>query len=273
MSSNLTDDEVREAAAFLSTERLTAFVQLAGSDRDAIALHHQTMQLGAALMPVTGMIEVVLRNAICERLRHTFGHPDWLTNPPPPFAWKGEEENNIKNAGRMARRAAYAKLSQTEKRKLDALAYPNGVPAGLSHEAHSKARQKVVPITQGQLIAQLTLFFWKRLFSPDYDATLWQRSLRGLFPNKALSRTDISANLETLYQARNRIAHHEPVMKARLARVIAAADFVALNFHAKTPSEDAILAKMTAPYRQALKTEAAALDALLARFTVTPSAP
>lgn len=273
MSSDMTDDEVRAAASFLSSERLAAFVQITGSDRDAIALHHQTMQLGAALMPVTGMIEVVLRNAICERLRQTFGHPDWLTNPMPPFAWKGEEEQNIKNAGRLARRAAYTKLSQSEKRNLDALAFPNGVPTALSHEAHSKARQKVVPITQGQLIAQLTLFFWKRLFSPDYEATLWQRSLRQLFPNKALTRAHISAHLETLYQARNRIAHHEPVMNVRLVRVIEAADFIALNFHTKTAGEEAILAKMTAPFRLALKSEAVALNALLAHFTVGAGGP
>jgi hypothetical protein len=228
------------------------------------------MRVGAALMPVTGMIEVVLRNAICERLRQSFGHPDWLTNPTPPFEWKGEEQANLKKAAGWARRAAYATMTQTEKRNLDALAYPNGVPPGVSHEHRSKARQKVVPITTGQLIAQLTLFFWKRLFSPDYADTLWKRSLRRLFPNKALSRAEISEQLEALYQSRNRIAHHEPVIGARLARAKAAVEFLAMNFDAKTASEDGILAKMTAPYRDALTQEIGALEALLARYAIAP---
>ena len=179
----------------------------------------------------------------------------------------------MKNAGRLARRAAYAKLSQADKRRLDALAFPHGVPPGLTHEAHSKGRQKVVAITQGQLIAQLTLFFWKRLFSPDYEATLWKPSLRRLFPNKAVSRAQIAANLENLYQTRNRIAHHEPVMDARLASVLAAVDFLALNFTMRTPTEDGILAKMTETDRAALKNEAATLAALLATFTVPPGGP
>ena len=266
----LTDGEVRAAAALLSSERLSEFLRITGTDRDAIALHHQTMRVGAALMPVTGMMEIMLRNAICERLSQTFAKPDWLAHPPSPFAWKSEQLAHLKQAGNWARRAAYSKLTQAEKRALDAKAFPTGIPAGISHEMHSKKRQKAVDITTGQLVAQLTLFFWKRLFSPDYDATLWQRSLRKLFPNKSLSRTQISAHLETLYQTRNRIAHHEPVMGSRLVRVIDAADFLALNFQTKAATEDGILAKMTAPYRTSLATEAVALGALLSKFTVAP---
>ena len=82
MSRPLTDDEVRVASGLLSKERLSGFVRIAGTDRDAIALHNQTMMLAAMLMPITGMIEVVLRNAICERLDLTFAHKDWLTTEP-----------------------------------------------------------------------------------------------------------------------------------------------------------------------------------------------
>jgi hypothetical protein len=268
MSMELTDDEIRTAAALLSSERLSAFLKITGTERDAIELHYQVMQVGAALMPVTGLIEIVLRNAICENLRQTFGHPDWLTNPPAPFEWKGEEQEGIKKATAWARRAAYAKMTHAEKRNLDALAYPNGVPADTSHEHRSKARQRVVLITTGQLIAQLTLFFWKRLFSADYADTLWKRSLKRLFPNKTLARAQIADHLEIVYQARNRIAHHEPVMGARLARSMASIEFLALNFGTKDASEEGILAKMAAPYRMALKREAHDLEALLKRFTI-----
>ena len=59
-------------------------------------------------------------------------------------------------------------------------------------------------------------------------------------------------------------------MGSRLVRVIDAADFLALNFQTKAATEDGILAKMTAPYRTSLATEAVALGALLSKFTVAP---
>jgi hypothetical protein len=177
---------------------------------------------------------------------------------------------HIKKAQNWARRAEYAKMGHAQKRALDVLAFPGGVPTAISHEMLSKARQKVVSITTGQLIAQLTLFFWKRLFSADYEATLWRRSLRKLFPNKSLSRAAVADHLETLYQTRNRIAHHEPVMGQRLAAVIAAADFIALNFGSKLANQDGILARMTASYRADLSTEAAALSGVIARLIVAP---
>ena len=268
MSISLTDEDIRAAATLLSSERLSAYLKITGTERDAIELHHQTMQVGAALMPITGLIEIVLRNAICENLRQTFGRPDWLTNPPAPFAWKGEEKAGVKKATIWARRAAYAKMSQTEKRNLDALAYPNGVPATTSHEHRSKARQKFVTITTGQLIAQLTLFFWKRLFSADYAESMWKRSLKKLFPNKALTRAQIAEQLEIVYQARNRIAHHEPVIGPRLTKALAAIDFLALNFGSSTASEDGILAKMTASNRRMLLERTKELETLLAHFTI-----
>ena len=264
----MTDDELREAVALISVERLAAFVAITGTERDALALHHQTMQLAAALMPVVGLLEVALRNAVCDRLRQTFGVPDWLTNPPPPFQWKGDEDQSLSLAKRHAQRAAYAKKSQADKKALDALAFPNGVPPDTSHERRSKARQKVIPITTGQLVAQLTLFFWKRLFSEDYAATLWDRGLKRLFPNKTLSRSQIARHLEALYQARNRMAHHEPIYGARLTQTLAAVDFLAMNYGALEPTPAAILCKIIAPYRASLAHEAQALTTMLARFTV-----
>ena len=265
---HMTDAELREAAALISVERLAGFVAITGTERDALALHQQTMQLAAALMPALGLLEVTLRNAVCDRLRQTFNVPDWLTNPPKPFQWKGDEASKINQAKGHAQRAAYTKMSQAEKKTLDALAFPNGVPTNISHEKRSKKRQKVIAITTGQLVAQLTLFFWKRLFSADYEATLWDRSLKRLFPNKSLSRPQIARHLEALYIARNRIAHHEPIYGARLIQTLAAVDFLAMNYGVSQPSGDAILFKIIAPYRATLDQEAARLKEMLDRYTV-----
>lgn len=270
MSIHLPDDEVPQIVSLISAERLSTFTRITGSERDAILLHQQSLRVAGALMPTTAMVEIVLRNAICDALRDSFGRPDWLLNPPAPFQWKGEETENIKRCSGWARRAVYANLSQAQKKALDTLAFPQGVPAGTSHEKRSKDRQRHIQITAGQLIAQLTLMFWKRLFSPDYENHLWKRSLRGLFPNKLITRPQVAQNLEVIYQTRNRIAHHEPVIGERLTRVSDAIDFIVLNFRSRTPSEDAILARLTQPYRRDLADQISTMGEMLTPFVVPP---
>lgn len=263
----LGDADVRDAAVLLSSDRIATFLRITGNERDAIELHQQMLNVSAVLMPVTALVEIALRNAACERLRAMFGAPDWLRNPPPPFAWRGEEQDALRRAVRQGQRAAYAKLAQSDKRALDNAAFPNGVPAGTSHEDRAKARQRQIPVNQGQVIAQLTLMFWKRLFSSDYEAALWRRSLKRIFPNKALSRADIAQRLEDIYQTRNRIAHHEPVYGARLARTIEAVDFICRNFGAVGAEGVTVLMKLQEEPRQSLQREADLLAAMLSRFS------
>lgn len=270
MSNGLSDQEIAQVALWLSSERMAALVRIAGTERDAIELHRQMMAVGAALMPVVGLVEITLRNAACDRLRQLFGSPDWLNNPPAPFLWRGEERESLRRATRQGQRAEYAKLTNTDKRALDTIAFPQGAPPQISHEERAKARQKAILITQGQQIAQLTILFWKRLFSSDYEPTLWARSLKRLFPNKALSRGQIAAQLEHIYQARNRIAHHEPLYGGRLTNTLNGIDFIAENFETAAPGPDALLAKVIFEDRKRLQEEAEALEAMLAKFTVTP---
>jgi hypothetical protein len=75
-----------------------------------------------------------------------------------------------------------------------------------------------------------------------------------LFPNKRINRPEIADNLEAIYQTRNRIAHHEPVLGDRLMRVAKAIDFIVLNFGSKEPNEDAILARLELPRLRGLFT-------------------
>lgn len=277
MLSDLDEHDIREIIVFISSERLSAFHAIAGNERDAVILHQQVLSVSSALAPILAIIEITLRNTICERLRETFGISTWLQTPPAPFKWGEEEIGKIKEAERHAQRAHYAKLSNPEKRELDAKAYPNGNPKSAKHEARAKARQKAIDVTSGQLVAQLTLYFWKRLFSDDYQETLWKRSLQQIFPNKRLKRTDVSQHLEVLYQARNRVAHHEPIYDKRLVDVLVAVDFVSQNFRSKRPSDDTPLCKLLRRHRTALDAEVDELNAMLDRFRQTqiaqPNAP
>lgn len=269
MSKGLSDDELAQVARWLSSERLATFLRIAGTERDAFDLHQQMLAVGGAFMPVLGLIEIALRNAASERLRRLFESPDWLNNPPAPFVWRGEERQSLTKAVRQGQRAEYAKLTNAQKKALDAVAYPGGIPEDVDHEARARARQRAITITQGQQIAQLTVLFWKRLFSSDYEATLWARSLKRIFPNKTLSRADVARELEHIYQARNRIAHHEPLYGVRLTNTLAAIDFIAQNFETPKADADALLARIIAADRERLHAEADKLAAMLARFTVT----
>lgn len=258
----------------LSPERLGPFLAITGTEQDAIGLHNQALRLSAALMPVIALIEVALRNAACERLRTTLGVPNWLTAPPRAhLTWHGKEAESIRKAIAHAQRAAYAKLNNGEKKALDALAYPNGMPANLSRARRVRARQAKIQVGIGQTVAQLTLSFWKGLFSVDYEATLWKPVLRQLFPNKAIDRVQVAYHLEVIYEVRNRIAHREAVINRRLDAVLTSIEFITQNFGASRPSQGAILAQMIAPFRQGLDAEVAATRLLIARYSVGNGQP
>ena len=272
VASTLNQAEMDRVAALLSPPRMAKMLALSGNDlRGALELHEQTLRTGSALMAVIGTLEIVLRNAVCNQLQATFVAPNWLTAPPPPFSWRSAETQLLSKARGQAQKAAYAKLSQHEKRALNSLAYPNGIPTAATHAQQSKARQRAIVITSGDLIAQLTIFFWKRLFSMEYETALWKPSLRKLFPNKGLDRARIAAPLEVIYVARNRLAHHEPIINGRLRRTIEAVEFIAMNLFQRSPSQDAILMKMLRPDLATLADEERNLVDLLAR--IKPLAP
>ena len=167
--------------ALLSPERLAALRTLTGSAGTAIELHQSTLRLGAALMNVTATIEIALRNSVAENLSNYFGVPNWVQQPPVAFRWKEPERKKITTAVDSARRAEYSKLSQADKAKLDSLAYPKGRPPNTSHLKRALDRRRHIPVTEGKVIAELTLYFWKRLYGPEYEQTLWRTTLKRTF--------------------------------------------------------------------------------------------
>lgn len=256
---SLPSDEVATVVRLLSPERLSALKALTGSDDDAITLHQETLRLGAALMHVTATVEIALRNAVCENLSHHFSVPKWLTQTPVAFQWRDPERKKIEFAVDSARRAEYSKLSQADKAALDLLAYPNGRPPNTSHLKRSKDRRKRINISEGKVIAELTLYFWKRLYGPEYDQSLWRTTLKRTFPYKKLTRAEIAVHLEQIYQSRNRLAHHEPVLHKRFNDTMTSIEFVIQRLEAAAPSSDMPLAKLVAGDIAGVKAKAAAL--------------
>jgi hypothetical protein len=229
---HLTDEDIAAVTELLSRERLGTFQAMTGTTRGAVKLHQQMLQFAGALMSVTAVVEIALRNTVCDRLREHFGVDGWLRRPPAPFVWKDEERGKIEAAVRSAQRAAYTKLQSCDKRTLDQAAFRRGVPPGLQHELRVDARQKAIVVQSGQVITQLTMYFWKRLFSSDYEQTLWKPALKRIFPNKRIDRCAVAVQLERIYQTRNRVAHHEPVYGHRLHDTLNAVNFIASNLGA-----------------------------------------
>lgn len=260
------DADIAALTILLSPDRLAALTQLTGNVKAAIELHQDTLKLGADLMSITASIEIALRNTICENLGQHFAAAGWLLNPPPPFKWKDPEKKKIKLALDSARRAEYSKLSQAEKHSLDALAFPNGKPQHLSHLNRAKARRDHIAVSDGQIIAELTFYVWKRLCGPDYEHTLWKPTLKRVFPNKKIKRAEIADHLENLYQARNRLAHHEPVLHGRFEGAVKAIRFVAEHLQADPPNDQTPLSRLISEDLATLKQQAKHLHEKLNSF-------
>lgn len=262
--------DVATLTRWMSAERLGKLHLLTGSTEAAIELHQETLRVGAALMNVTATVEIALRNAVCENLAHHFGVPNWLQQPPVPFQWRQPEQKAAAKALDSARRACYSKMSQAEKAGLDTLAYPRGRPANVSHLKRAVDRRRHIQVTEGKVIAELTMYFWKRLYGPEYEQSLWRTTLKRTFPNKRLTRAALAIQLEHIYQSRNRLAHHEPVLHGRFADTIAAIRFVTENLGETQPRPDTALAALLAGDIAEATARADALHARLDAFRIPP---
>lgn len=77
--------------------------------------------------------------------------------------------------------------------------------------------------TTGKVIAEFSFGFWENMFVGSFDAALWMPYLTLVFPNLPAgqtvqqSRSHIRQELKKLRLLRNRIAHHEPLLKINAA--------------------------------------------------------
>ena len=145
-----------------------------------------------------------------------------------------------------------------------------GVPPGTPSEHITSATRDSTPPANRcdgwQGYPETTFYFWKRLYSDDYEQSLWRTTLKRTFPNKRLGRAQIAQNLEYIYQARNRLAHHEPILHKRFRETISAIEFLSANMGIASPSEDTPLAKLIGDDLDQVKIKAQRLHDRLASF-------
>lgn len=83
----------------------------------------------------------------------------------------------------------------------------------------AKARSRAVrgqrPETPGRVVAELSLGFWRYLLSRQYDRSLWHPCLHRPFGRRP--RHLVHDAVARLHEARNRMAHHEPMFNRPLS--------------------------------------------------------
>src|SRR5262249_7599460 len=107
----------------------------------------------------------------------------------------------------------------------------------------------------------------KRLFSTEYETSLWRPVLKRVFPDKTLGRADVAAQLERIYQARNRIAHHEPVYGHRLRDALEAIEFIVTRLGHRESSRATPLAQLLSAEWRSLSAQADDLRTCIARMS------
>lgn len=167
----------------ISSARIASYLAACNGDRvAALDLYVWNAQTNAAYTESIGHVEIALRNVMAGRLatRHRTRHRrgSWLDDP----------------------------ASELDPRARDDIV-----------AARRRVRAKRKPLSEGQVISELTFGFWRFLLTNRYRTTLWPDLARGFAhaPNRSL--VTVEAPVVRLHGLRNRLAHHEPIWNKPLA--------------------------------------------------------
>lgn len=181
--------EIRDLEKTLSFERFGAYVQIAKGDRAiALKLYERNTYLSESLYGLVQGFEIPFRNSIDLLLSTAYGE-NWYSTIAMEFAQRSQVA-----------------------------------------EAKDKLRKSNSAVSHGRVIAQLTLGFWTALIGRRYEHTLWTQHLHRSFPYALekltlttgekrivrLRRNEISKRVDAIKTLRNRIAHHECILRLAL---------------------------------------------------------
>lgn len=194
----LSDRDGEWVDEWLSAARLTTYLTAAaGSRRNALALYEWNIAAACAIQQDLCHLEVGLRNAYDAAIRaHWTGPADWTSQPlamfPPTPSTRGRGG------------------SINPKEVVDVNTRPRTLLL--------KARQDAggVAARPGKVIAELSLGFWRYLSVKRHDQTLWVPYLHHAFPPGTDRARDVDARIHRLHTLRNRVAHHEPLLRVNL---------------------------------------------------------
>lgn len=182
MNNQLTFDyggeETRDLDDILSLERLQRYLDAANGDRSlAYQLYALNTAVSESLYSSMQMLEVALRNRFHAKLSAAYGD-----------AWFDE----------LAVITDVFQRNQISEAKINLL------------------REKK-PLQPGRVVASLSFGFWTACLGRRYE-DMWRRTLRDAFEHapSALRRKSLNTPLTQIRLLRNRIAHHEPILRFNL---------------------------------------------------------
>lgn len=178
---------------WLSAARFATYLAATGGDRArALRLYEWNVRVSGALFHDLAHLEIALRNAYDRALR-TAGGPVW-TDP----------ASNV-FASPPGSRAGRPDAHEVFRRQI-AEARVNAGRACRTHPAH------------GDVVAQLPFGFWRYLSAKAHEKTLWVPYLHRAFAPGTDRRAHVDDPIGRLHKVRNRIAHHEPLLRVDLLK-------------------------------------------------------
>ncbi|MEX1108803.1 MAG: hypothetical protein WEC00_07840 [Dongiaceae bacterium] len=189
---SLSKEQVSEFCASLSKARFARYLTEAnGDEQKALKLYFWNVKLSQSLYLPLQTWEVCLRNKLNAFL-------SWKFNSKWPF--------DIKRAIRQ--------LNARDKQK---------VADAIERQERDRGKGNV---STDAIVADLSVGFWVSLLTAGYDPKFaWRYNLTRVFPNatKEWDREAAHTDCDLLLNARNRVAHHEPIYHLDLKGVHEAA--------------------------------------------------
>jgi hypothetical protein len=165
----------------ISPDRFASYLTAAGHDEPrALRLYIWNAQIGEAFHLPIQAVEVALRNCINDAIVAEYGS-DWWRNK--TLASVFDEERTVD-------------LSQVLRR----------------------ITNRELILCNGQVVAGLSFGFWVGMLQKRYNPTIWTKQLRRAFPDlpSGRSRKALATGATKVATLRNRIWHHEPLIKRDL---------------------------------------------------------
>jgi hypothetical protein len=185
------DEQVKTLVRAISLERLQPYLYRTRNDKWlALHLYNRNTELSKELYGTLQVLEVLLRNVIHSTMLRATGSESWYFKLP----LKDAELADI----REAERGIGTGTNSTWLRQRDGDFLPSGTDLDFV-------------VKPGRVVAALNFGFWVKLCANAYAGAVWPR-IEDRFP-RHLTRQIIHERLVEVKTLRNRVAHHETLIK------------------------------------------------------------